>query len=152
MFIHLTAKIHTGLFLETVWPLTALNLEPKFSIPRSMKVDEEVLANGFIGSVISDYFWYVLFCNCVYHKIFSGFITCFPHLALQLNILRSLLTFSRACVFPPFCWNRALSVVWTTPLVATLGMSLTIPLAMVADMVIHGRHFSAIYVLGSVQV
>lgn len=48
--------------------------------------------------------------------------------------------------------RRALSVVWTTPLVATLGMSLTIPLAMVADMVIHGRHYSAIYVLGSAQV
>lgn len=37
-------------------------------------------------------------------------------------------------------------------MVATLGMSLTIPLAMVADMVIHGRHYSAIYILGSVQV
>lgn len=43
-------------------------------------------------------------------------------------------------------------MVWTTPLVATLGMSLTIPLAMVADMMIHGRHYSAIYILGSTQV
>lgn len=43
-------------------------------------------------------------------------------------------------------------MVWTTPLVATLGMSLTIPLAMVADMVVHGRHYSGIYVLGSLQV
>lgn len=47
---------------------------------------------------------------------------------------------------------RALCVVWTTPLVATLGMSLTIPLAMLADMMIHGRHYSAIYILGSLQV
>lgn len=47
---------------------------------------------------------------------------------------------------------RAMSVVWTNPLVATLGMSLTIPLAMMADMVVHGRHYSFIYILGSAQV
>ncbi|XVE53506.1 hypothetical protein DITRI_Ditri03aG0008700 [Diplodiscus trichospermus] len=53
-------------------------------------------------------------------------------------------------VLSDYFW--ALSVVWTTPLVATLGMSLTIPLAMIADMVIHGRHFSAVYIFGCIQV
>ena len=31
-------------------------------------------------------------------------------------------------------------------------MSLTIPLAMVADVVLHGRHYSVVYILGCIQV
>lgn len=43
-------------------------------------------------------------------------------------------------------------MIWTSPLVATLGMSLTIPLAMLADVVLHGRRYSALYILGCIQV
>lgn len=46
----------------------------------------------------------------------------------------------------------ALGVVWTSPLVAALGASLTIPLAMMEDMLVYGQHYSLIYIIGSAQV
>ncbi|XP_057968821.1 uncharacterized vacuolar membrane protein YML018C-like isoform X1 [Malania oleifera] len=85
------------------WPLTALGIESNFFLPRSFKTAEIVLANSFVGTVLSDYLW-------------------------------------------------ALGVVWTNPLVSALGESLTIPLAMASDMVIHGRHYSVVYILGSALV
>lgn len=51
-----------------------------------------------------------------------------------------------------FCPCRALSVIWTSPLVSNLGMSLTIPLAMLADVILHGRRYSTLYIVGCVQV
>ncbi|KAH7574365.1 hypothetical protein JRO89_XS03G0287000 [Xanthoceras sorbifolium] len=46
----------------------------------------------------------------------------------------------------------ALGVVWTSPLVAAVGVSLTIPVAMLEDMFMHGQHYSIIYMIGSALV
>ena len=57
-------------------------------------------------------------------------------------------------IYNPYCsaCNRGVGIAWTTPLVATMGSSLCIPMAMMEDMLIHGQHYSALYVLGSVMV
>ncbi|KAG5486178.1 hypothetical protein LSCM1_07297 [Leishmania martiniquensis] len=47
-------------------------------------------------------------------------------------------------------WAR--SVVLTSPVVATLGLSLTTPLAMVVDAVSKDAHFSGVYVAGAILV
>ncbi|KAK6236174.1 hypothetical protein SCA6_011511 [Theobroma cacao] len=54
------------------------------------------------------------------------------------------------CFLSDYFW--ALCVVWTSPLVAALGVSLTIPIAMLEDMLIHGQRYSIIYMIGSAQV
>ncbi|XLS64688.1 hypothetical protein HN51_024662 [Arachis hypogaea] len=46
----------------------------------------------------------------------------------------------------------ALSIVWTAPLIATLGMLLNIHVAMVADIHIYGSKYLAIYICGCIQV
>ena len=62
-----------------MWPLSALGIEPKFMIPDSAKTIGVVFANCFVGSFISDYFWYVgrkktkisIMIHCLLCKYFS---------------------------------------------------------------------------------
>lgn len=47
-------------------------------------------------------------------------------------------------------WAKALQL--TSPLVATLGLSLTVPIGMLSDMLLRGRQFSVLYISGALLV
>jgi len=44
------------------------------------------------------------------------------------------------------------SMLLTTPLLATIGLSLTIPLAMIADTILHHKSFTVLYIIGVLLV
>ena len=53
-------------------------------------------------------------------------------------------------VLSDYLW--LLSVLLTSPLVSTVGLSLSIPLAMITDVIIKGKSFTFLYFLGTVLV
>lgn len=64
---------------------------------------------------------------------------------ISLLLLNALITF-----ISDFCWCKA--VLLTSPLTVTVGLSLTIPLAMVGDWVIKGFHVNFWYLVGAIIV
>eukprot|EP00759_Apiculatamorpha_spiralis_P041188 PhF_6_TR39807/c0_g1_i1/m.59196/K15289/SLC35F5; solute carrier family 35, member F5 len=54
------------------------------------------------------------------------------------------------CILPHFLLAKG--ILFAGPLVATLGLSLTIPVAMVWDYALHSENFTKLYVVGSIMV
>lgn len=102
-------------------------------------------------------------------RLFFGFVGLFNILALwpfllildRLNIEKLglptnafswslLLINSAATLTSDFCW--VLAMLMTSPLVVTVGLSATIPLSMIGDMMLHHRYSSFWYYIGAAMV
>ncbi|KAI4214102.1 MAG: hypothetical protein LQ351_003187 [Letrouitia transgressa] len=66
------------------------------------------------------------------------------------RVLTIVLVNSAISLFSDFCW--AYSIMLTSPLVTTVGLSLTIPLSLIGQMVLNGQTSSVTYWIGAVIV
>lgn len=57
---------------------------------------------------------------------------------------------STTSLISDICW--AYTMLLTTPLVVTVGLSLTIPLSLVGQIILHGQYASALYWVGAALV
>jgi solute carrier family 35 protein F5 len=73
-----------------------------------------------------------------------------PFVMPSASVFAFLLLNGALSVLSDYLWAR--SILITSPLLGTIGLSLTIPVAMVFDFAWNGVHFSVLYFVGSVLV
>mmetsp|Transcript_68457 Transcript_68457/g.127745 ORF Transcript_68457/g.127745 Transcript_68457/m.127745 type:complete len:172 (+) Transcript_68457:3-518(+) len=115
----------------------------KYMTARETKSLSMSLIFGFVGLLVMLLGWPVLFALAIFRLEPFEWpnMKTLGYLALNAAIGTNL---------SDMLWAKALQL--TSPLVATLGLSLTIPLGMFSDMTLHGHAFPAPYVAGSCLV
>lgn len=128
-----------GAFIYGVYTVL---LKHKISQPNTKK--ERVLNThlffGFVGLYCMFMLWPAIL---ILH--FTGFETF--ELPSSSHVILLLATNAFITLVSDFCWCKA--VLLTSPLTVTVGLSLTIPLAMLGDWVFKGFHVNLLYILGA---
>ncbi|KAI5952608.1 hypothetical protein KGF54_003475 [Candida jiufengensis] len=128
-----------------IYGIYTILLKFKISIPNSKKEKNlnTHLFFGFVGLICLVGFWPILlilhFTNVEKFELPS------QRLMTIFLILNAAITF-----VSDFCWCNA--VLLTSPLTVTVGLSMTIPLAMIGDWVIKGFNLNLLYIFGAVIV
>lgn len=132
----------TGALIYGVYTIL---LKKKITMPdkRKERVLNTHLFFGFVGLYCLVFLWPLIiilhFTGVEEFQLPSG-----------LRVLGLLAANAFITFISDFCWCKA--VLLTSPLTVTVGLSLTIPLAMVGDWFIKGFHVNAWYVLGALVV
>lgn len=125
-----------------VYGIYTILLKHKITKPNTTK--ERVLNThlffGFVGLFCLLFFW--PFILVLHFTSIERFELPRGSYVLGLLLTNALITF-----ISDFCWCKA--VLFTSPLTVTVGLSLTIPLAMVGDWVINGFEINMWYLLGA---
>lgn len=83
-------------------------------------------------------------------KIWTVIIVCYIHSPLALSCKLTRQVNSLASFVSDLCW--AFAMLLTTPLVVTVGLSLTIPLSLIGEMVLNSQYSSFVYWIGAAVV
>lgn len=104
---------------------------------------DNTLFLGFLGFFNMLIIWPVLLIfNYLKFEVFE-----LPH---GMVILYLLLNSLFGTVLSDWLW--LVSILLLSPVIATVGLSLTIPFAMIADLLISQKHFAFLYILGAILV
>lgn len=114
----------------------------KVKIPDDSLLEMELLF-GFLGFFNAVVFWP---CFFIFHLVGIESFAAPPAKVILFLTINGIF----GTVISDFLWAK--SVLLTSPLIASLGLALTIPLAIIVDWFLHDIHFTVLYFIGGLAV
>lgn len=128
------SRVNMQLFFGLVGFFNVFLLWPGFVVLHALKIEPFSLPSE--GRI-----WVIILVCLVFPQTF-GLISQLINFSVQVNSLSSLVS--------DICWAYAMLL--TTPLVVTVGLSLTIPLSLVGQIILQGKYAGILYWIGATIV